>query len=115
MFEFLIFLISEAKAEEPLMLSREEQHAVDQFRRQSIITKKKQPSMTVRLDGILYFNQEQWTIWINGKSYGVGDDFEYGHIVDVGKDQVKVYIHSLHQEIILKLNHEISVRSKGLP
>ncbi len=98
-----------ARCEESVMLSPDEQQVVEQLRVQRVLHKGKGACSVLRLDGVLYFAPQHWTVWLNGRAYRFGDPWDQGRILRVEKNKVTLYIESLQQEVVLTLNQEIEL------
>jgi hypothetical protein len=108
-FRLLLEITLTSHAEEPVMLSSSEKQILDHLRSQMTLVKKKAEYKVLRLDGIVFCNQNHWVVWINGISYRPGDIAEFGHILKVESNRVKVYIATINREVTLTLNQEVSL------
>lgn len=61
------------------------------------------------VSAILYFNQDQWTVWINDKTYTIDyNEDQYIKIVRVSNDQVQLELKNANQKIVrLRANQSL--------
>lgn len=90
-----------------LMLSQAEQTAIKGALENAQEEKQPHKPNILRLDGIIYTDQDSWTIWLNGRPIKSGESFDDLRILKVTADSVEIIWSpkpDQHHQIRLKPN-----------